>query len=412
MLIAAALTWPLLAEIRTAIPRSGSALNTWILWWNIVSVPFTSAWWNAPAFVPTQGALTFSEHLLGLWPISTPIYWLTGNIQLGYNVALFLSFPLSAFFTYLLARDLTGRRDAAFIAGLIFGFAPYRIVQLPHIQVLCSYWMPLALLGLHRYLREERRRWLPLFGVAWLMQALSNGYYLVFLSVLIVCWIAWVRHRAPVAIAAPHRRRLGAGGLAPLLPIVLAYRRVHAGLGLRRSINEMLRYSADLTSLIDHSPRLLFWQWLPAWHRPEGELFPGIAAIVMIVCGLGIWSTRGGSADARPRRRVRIAMAALALLSMAAAMASLIHPFEVSLAGATISVTHFHKPLTAALLAPGSPRSPATRDQRVATALGLRVLRIHRGADVVLQSGPEANALRRPGALPGTVRVAPVPAGT
>src|SRR5689334_10016126 len=112
VLITVALTWPLTPHIATGVPNDPGdpALNTWILWWNAVSVPFTTAWWNAPAFFPTEGALTFSEHLLGLTPISTPIYWLTGNIQLGYNLALFLSLPLSAFFAYLLCRDLTGRR--------------------------------------------------------------------------------------------------------------------------------------------------------------------------------------------------------------------------------------------------------------------------------------------------------------
>ena len=41
--------------------------------------------------------------------------------------------------------------------------------------------------------RQPRRRWLMLFGGAWLMQALSNGYYLLFFPVLAGLWIAVVR---------------------------------------------------------------------------------------------------------------------------------------------------------------------------------------------------------------------------
>jgi len=370
LVIAVALTYPLITEIGTGVPNDPAdpVLNTWILWWNAVTVPLTSAWWNAPAFFPTDGALTLSEHLLGLSPISTPVYWLTGNIQLGYNLALFLSFPLSAFFAYLLCLDLTGRRDAAFIGGLIFGFAPYRIVQLPHIQVLCSYWMPVALLGLHRYLRDERPRWLVLFGAGWLMQALCNGYYLVFLSVLIGCWIVWF---------VPWRRTrllLNIGvtwalAALPLLPIVMTYRQVHADLGLRRHINEMLLYSADITSLLDRSPRLLFWQWLPTWHRAEGELFPGVTAILVIALGLWLVRPRVDSVATPGRRRVRNVLTVVAGVALAAVTVAIVRPFEFTLLGAKLSVTNIHKPLTAALLAvvalvATNPRVVRARQQR------------------------------------------------
>ena len=97
------------------------------------------------------------------------------------------------------------------IAGLVYGFNPFRIAHFPQIQVMTSYWMPLALLGLHEYVDERGRRdgwWL--FGVAWLMQALSNGYYLLFFPVLIGLWIGVVR---AVAIDHPDvhgdRRRVG-----------------------------------------------------------------------------------------------------------------------------------------------------------------------------------------------------------
>ena len=49
---------------------------------------------------------------------------------------------------------------AATIAGLVYGFAPYRVARFPQIQILTSFWMPLALLGLHEYLASKKRRWL------------------------------------------------------------------------------------------------------------------------------------------------------------------------------------------------------------------------------------------------------------
>ena len=165
--VTVALTYPLIFQMGAVLPNDAGdpALNTWILWWNTQTVPFSAAWWNAPAFYPAPGVLSFSENLLGLSLISTPLHWLGVGPQAAYNVVFLLTFPLSALGAYLLGYELTKRHDAAFIAGLLFGFAPYRIAHLPQIQSLASFPMPFALLGLHRYLREPRRpKWLALFA--------------------------------------------------------------------------------------------------------------------------------------------------------------------------------------------------------------------------------------------------------
>ena len=231
-----ALTWPLILQIGSVMPNDAGdpSLNTWILWWHTQTVPFTSEWWNAPAFYPARGVLTFSEHLLGLSLISTPLYWLGVGPQAAYNVVFFLTFPLSAIGAYLLAFELTQRRDAAFIAGLLFGFAPYRIAHLPQIQSLASFPMPFALLGLHRYLRDPRPKWLALFAGGWLLQGLCNGYYLLFFTVFAGLWILW--------FASPwlRPRQFIAIGIAwliaavPMLPLLLQYRNVHAAFGFTR----------------------------------------------------------------------------------------------------------------------------------------------------------------------------------
>jgi hypothetical protein len=154
-------------------------------------IPYSAAWWNAPAFHPVPGVLTFSEHLLGLSLIATPLQWLGAGPQVAYNVVFLLTFPMCAMGAYLLVLEFTGRRDAAFIGGLLFGFAPYRIAHLPQIQSLAAFAMPFALLGLHRYLKDPRPKWLWLFGVSWFLQGICNGYYLLFFSVMTGMWMLW-----------------------------------------------------------------------------------------------------------------------------------------------------------------------------------------------------------------------------
>ena len=142
-------------------------------------------------FFPSQGSMALSETFLNLVPLSTPLQWTGASAVLTYNILFLLSFPTAALAAHALGRWLTGRHDAALIAGLAFGFAPYRAAQMPHLQMLWSCWMPLGLLALHGYLANRKARHLWLFGLCWLMNGLATGYYLFFFSVLVGLWLLW-----------------------------------------------------------------------------------------------------------------------------------------------------------------------------------------------------------------------------
>ena len=55
----------------------------------------------------------------------------TGNMVLCYNLLFLSTIVLAGWGMYLLVRELTGRPLAAFVAGLAFAFAPYRISEAP-----------------------------------------------------------------------------------------------------------------------------------------------------------------------------------------------------------------------------------------------------------------------------------------
>jgi hypothetical protein len=191
-LVTAVLFRDLLPDITTHLYSDigDPLLNASVLEWGARHVPLSTEWWNFPSFAPLSGVTAFTEHLLGAYPISAPIIWLTGNAVLAHNVVLLLAFPLNGLAAYLLGREVTGSALAGFVGGLAFAFAPYHSTHLSHIQTVLAFGMPLALLGLHRYL-ARRSGALPLFGIGWLITALSNAYMLVFFPLLIVCWCAW-----------------------------------------------------------------------------------------------------------------------------------------------------------------------------------------------------------------------------
>ena len=286
--LALAWTWPLVTRLSWRIPHDPGdpILNTWILWWNTQAVPFTDAWWNPPVFYPMPGAFALSEHLAGIAVFTTPLQ-LAGVTPLGaYNVALILSAWLSGYFAFLLGRRVTGSIFAGLIAGLAFGFAPYRASHLSHLQVVTSQWMPLALFAMHAFLEEGRRRWLIVFAAAWLLQALSNGYYLLFFPPLIGLWLLWfvpwrTQGRRGIELAGT----LAASSLL-LVPVLLQYKTIHDGLGLRRTLGEITMFSAKLSSYVQPAALLAFWP-SARFYSQEGFLFTGITVVALTLAGLG-----------------------------------------------------------------------------------------------------------------------------
>jgi hypothetical protein len=282
-----AYTWPLVAHLGSSVghDRGDPLLVTWILWWSTHAVPLTAAWWNAPAFYPSTGVFAFSENLLGLAPISAPIIALTRSPLAGYNIAFLASYVLSGLGAYMLAFVLTRRHDAAFVAAVAFAFAPYRLSHLQHLQLLSSYWMPVAIAALHLYVAAPRWRWAAVFAGSWLLQALACGYYFFFLTIFVLLWLAWF---APRRLAWRDGARLAVAwifaGLA-ISPILLGYRAIHAAYGFKRSPVEVLNYSADISGLWSAAPDSLMWSWLHAGVGSESEQFPGLVVLILFAGG-------------------------------------------------------------------------------------------------------------------------------
>jgi len=342
-------TWPLAAHLSTRIPSDPGdpILNIWLLWWNAHAIPFSERWWNPPVFFPMRGALALSEHLAGIGIMTTPLQGLHVSALAAYNIAFILSFALSGLFTFLLVRRLLPssshgaivRNIGALSAALAYGFGPYRAGQFAHLQVLTSQWMPLALLAMHVFIETGDRRWLPLFAGAWLVQALSNGYYLLFFPVLIVLWLAWFVdwRRAPSRGLA--LTTVWAVASLPLLPILIKYASVQRGLGLVRTPAEMTTFSAKPGSFLNASSLLAVWPSSTPLTAEE-YLFPGLVPILLTIGGLAAVAI-GARSNVRTSQSVRSAflfycaaaviMWALALgpAPPASGLSRIVHPYSL-----------------------------------------------------------------------------------
>jgi hypothetical protein len=349
-LLTIALTWPLVLHPGSRVPNDlgDSLLNTFLLAWNSRVVPFTAEWWNLPQFYPTEGVTAFSEHLLGLSVIATPVIWVTDNALLGYNAAFFLSFLFCALGAHALCYELTRRHDISIVAGIAYGFSPYRMSQLSHVQVLSAYWIPLTLLGLHAFLRRGQWRWAVLFAVSWWLQSLANGYLLFFLSVLIGLWLIWfvvARRRwkdlAKILVA------WCAAALA-FAPVAVGYLKWQGRYGFRRWPDEIQAFSADVASVLTASSNLRLWGELNFVDRPESQLFPGVTLIALVFAGVVLaWL----AAARLGMQRLRLPRVFLALAILIAATPGWFGPWKVELFGLRLlSVGTPQKPFSIALL--------------------------------------------------------------
>jgi hypothetical protein len=349
---AGAMLWPALEAPRERIVMDigDPVLNASILAWNARTVPLTREWWNFPAFAPAPGVTAFTEHLLGFYPVATPLMWLTQHPVLAYNLLCLFSFPLTALGMFALARRLTGSSVAAFVGALAFTFAPFRVSHLSHVQMLWTFGIPMAVLGLHQWVDTRERRGLALFAAGWLVTAASNGYLMVFFGIYLLFWIAWfctTREKVDriAAIAAT-----GAVATLPLLPILLGYVDVHREYGLRRPIAEIASFGADLTGIVRPWAGARFvWPWLEPTVG-ESAIFPGLGVLVLAIAGV---AGRGRvQAAGRPRPRwVSRALLAAAVLFLAAASVAAVTNVRYDLGFARVSISNPGKPLTIGVVA-------------------------------------------------------------
>ena len=339
-------------------------LNATVLEWSARHLPLTDEWWNFPSFAPLSGVTAFTEHLLATYPVAAPVIWLTGNAVLAYNVVLLLAFPLNGLAAYFLARELTGRAAAAFVGGLAFAFAPYMSVHLSHLQTLIAFGMPMALLGVHRYFGPakagpydpgpakagphdygpakagphdsdartqtnvgagfSRPGALLLFGIGWLITALSNAYMLVFFPLLIAFWCVWfVRPREWRRLVPPLVTALVF--TLPLLPLLAGYQERQTAYGFTRSITEVRAFSADVVGLAGVSHREWLWRGILPHTYEESSLFPGLTILALALVAVGISRARRDAARQRDRialvsRRLFVVWGVLMLVAIARAL--------------------------------------------------------------------------------------------
>ena len=298
------LTWPL-GSGPGRYGRTNTSDGQWSIWvvnWvarTLVTEP--SQLYHANIFHPNTNALAYSEPNIGAGVLAVPAWLLTRNPYATHNSVVLFSFVWAAVAAYGLARHLTGSRVAAAYAGIAFAFCPFTFARFPHIQLLMTGGLPMALLALHRFVDRPSAGRAAALGAAIFVQALCCGYYgfaagltvgfgLLFFALTRGRLTAW-RYWALCLLAA---------GVAVgcTLPFLWPTLQVQKGGTLARTLEESARYSADWRAWLASSAWAHRWM-LPRLGTWKEVLFPGF--LTTTLAGVGFWLTwRRGATTSTP----------------------------------------------------------------------------------------------------------------
>ena len=285
--LVAIVTWPQVFRL-DSVPDLGDPLfSIWRISWiahQIVRDPVHL--FDGNMFYPEHLTLALSDPVIVPGLMSAPFFWLGGHPVAIYNLLFLSGFAFSGVTTYLLVRALTGRRDAAVVAGIVFALYPYRFEHYSHLELQMTMWAPLALWGLHRTLASGERRHGIATGFAVALQTLSSLYYglflLVFMSALgTVLWFARGRPAAPA-------RALVAGAFVVgvcVSPVAVEFTRNLATFS-ERPTGEVEYYSATAGDYLKPHARSRLYSGWSANGFPERQLFPGVVALALAVVAL------------------------------------------------------------------------------------------------------------------------------
>jgi hypothetical protein len=285
--LVAAITWPQMARL-DQVPDLGDPLfSIWrIAWVNHQIWRHPLALFDTNIFYPARLTLAYSDPVIVPSVLVAPLFWIGIPKAVAYNVLLLSGFVLSGVTMYYLVRALTGRRDAAAIAGAVFASYPFRFEHYGHLELQMTMWMPLTLWAVHRALARGRWRDGVAAGVAFALQTLSSLYFGMFFAVylLVLGAAVWIGRRFP---ARPIAALAGGAALAGAIvaPVAAPYLANKAAMG-DRDLATVAFYSARGEDYLKaHVRARLYQRWSHRAH-PERQLSPHIVPIALSVAGI------------------------------------------------------------------------------------------------------------------------------
>lgn len=319
LLLAVLVTWPALRYPLHTFPHDiwDPSRQAWqVSWAGHILITEPARLWQANAYFPEPYSFAFGDHLLGYAPAG-----MLGEGPLAavlrYNILFVLAHALLTIGGYALIRQLGAGRTGAIVGAAAFAYAPWRLAQEGHLDIISAGGIPLALAMLARghgwsmrYGFRPDRRHVGWAAAGWLVAIWQLGLgfslglpfayvlALIFVIVAAAVLVRRLRRRSPRPVLG--WRLLVTDGLGMLIfvgvgaIIALPYLRVP---DYGPAATEIRFFSPPLRSLLIGPAESRIWGAPHAVAReslgwpPEMTLLPGFVLYALALVGLvfSIW---------------------------------------------------------------------------------------------------------------------------
>ena len=201
--------------------RGDARVYVWNQWWVRTALLrlHTNPLQSDYIFYPVGIGLSLHSLALLHGLVFIPLSAIFGDVAAS-NLIVLATFPASALGAYALARHLGASRTGAFLAGLAFGFCPYRLARLAgHYDLLSTQWIPLYVLAFVKTMRPGKGAWGAAISAGLLGAACgyTNLTYLTFLAMLSLVHGAWSLAQSGEDRLARAGRAVAVAGIVGLL---------------------------------------------------------------------------------------------------------------------------------------------------------------------------------------------------
>ena len=305
VLLVVVYTWPLAANLSSHL-RQWMDVHyfVWELGWvarRVFEAP--RSLFDGNIFYPHGLTLAYSEPML-VPALTTfaPVYAVTRNPILAYNVTIVLFQALAGWAGYYAARQLTGSAAAGWVGGIAFALSPIRTGYYHFAHMQLSFAVPLTFLAFSRFLERQRARDLAIalfFLWCQMVTVMYFGIPLILMLALLTVGVVLLR---PCGWRLRTLVVLLVGGVVFAIaysPFAWPYLVVRSEMRFERGLTEAQERAADLLTYLDAGPENRLYHYRLANSGTHPDMFPGFTVYALALAALALSPRR--VVPARPR---------------------------------------------------------------------------------------------------------------
>jgi hypothetical protein len=142
-----------------------------------------------PILFPLSHTLTAGINLFGQTLLVLPFYLIhIRNIYFIYNFLTFFAYIAAGYCAYFFVREFVRERWIAWVIGALYILMPYRVHNIPQLNLMFSFPIPLTLLFFSRFLKNSRMKDLVFFFFSFLIQFLFDLSMGIFLGIALLIY--------------------------------------------------------------------------------------------------------------------------------------------------------------------------------------------------------------------------------